>query len=39
MIQHIQEMIQYLHTEIAEDDPAEIDDEDAWCCSKNSYDI
>ena len=26
MIQHVHNMIQYLHTEIAEDDPAEIDD-------------
>ena len=29
MIQHVQKTIQYLHTEIAEDDPTEIDDEDA----------
>ena len=28
MIQHVQKMIQYLHTEIAEYDPIEIDDED-----------
>ena len=28
MIQHIQRMILYIHTEIAEDDPVEIDDED-----------
>ena len=24
---------------IAEEDPAEIDDEDVWCCTKTSYDI
>ena len=29
MTQYIQKMIQYLHTDIVEDDPAEIDDEDA----------
>ena len=28
MIKHVQKMIQYLHTEIVEDDPAEIGDED-----------
>ena len=27
MIQHVQKMIQYLHTEIAEDDPTKIDDD------------
>jgi len=35
-------MIQYLHTEVAKDTQhshTEIDDEDAWYCSKNSYDI
>ena len=32
-------MIQYLHTKIAEDDPAKIDDEDVWWRSKTSYDI
>ena len=35
----LKKMIQYSHTEIAEDDLAEIDDEDVWWCSKNSYDI
>ena len=24
---------------IAEEDPVEINDEDVWCCAKNSYDI
>ena len=28
MIQHVQKTIQYLHTEMPEDDPAKIDDED-----------
>ena len=28
MIQHIDKMIQYLHTKITEDDPSNIDDED-----------
>ena len=28
MIQYVQKMIQYSHTKIAEDDTAEIDDED-----------
>ena len=28
MIQHVQKMIQYLHTEITYYDPTEIDDED-----------
>ena len=27
MIQHVQKMVQYLHTEIAEDDPTKIDDD------------
>ena len=31
-------MIQYLHTEIVEDDPAEIDDEDVWWRSKIAKD-
>ena len=35
MIQYVQKMIQYLHTEMLEDDPDEIDDEDVWWCSKN----
>ena len=28
MIQYVKMMIQYLHTDIAEDDPTKIDDED-----------
>ena len=28
MIQHVQNMIQYLHFDIAKDDPAKTDDED-----------
>ena len=28
MFQHVQKMIQYLHIDIAEYDPTEIDDED-----------
>ena len=28
MLEYIQKMIQYSYTETAEDDPAEIDDED-----------